>query len=149
MNNLKLHYDDISIVPEIITDINSRQECDPFIDGMLPIFASPMGSVIDDTNWRNFLDNRINVVIPRTIQLGVRLHILWRTCGTESQYKPFVAFSLAEAEKYILKDDQINDPEYIEDGDQLRVCIDLANGHMRKLLNLIQDIKKKWSFRNA
>lgn len=144
MTDVKLHYDDISIVPETLTDIESRKECNPYIDGMLPIFASPMGSVIDDTNWRNFLDNRINVVIPRTIRLEERLNILWYTCGTESQHKPFVAFSLSEAEKYILNDDQINDPEYIEDGDQLRVCIDLANGHMRKLLNLIQDIKKKF-----
>lgn len=144
MTDVKLHYDDISIVPETLTDIESRKECNPYIDGMLPIFASPMGSVIDDKNWRNFLDNRINVVIPRTIRLEERLNILWYTCGTESQHKPFVAFSLVEAEKYILNDDQINDPEYIEDGDQLRVCIDLANGHMRKLLNLIQDIKKKF-----
>lgn len=144
MTDVKLHYDDISIVPETLTDIESRKECNPYIDGMLPIFASPMGSVIDCTNWRDFLDNRINVVIPRTIRLEERLNILWFTCGTESQHKPFVAFSLAEAEKYILNDDQINDPEYIEDGDQLRVCIDLANGHMRKLLNLIQDIKKKF-----
>ena len=144
MTDAKLHYDDISIVPETITNIESRKECNPYIDGMLPIFAAPMGSVIDDTNWRNFLDNRINVVIPRTIRLEERLNILWYTCGDESQYKPFVAFSLAEAEKYILNDDHINDPEYIEDGDQLRVCIDLANGHMRKLLNLIKDIKNKF-----
>lgn len=144
MTDVKLHYDDISIVPETLTDIESRKECNPYVDGMLPIFASPMGSVIDDTNWRNFLDNRINVVIPRTIRLEERLSILLYTCVTESQHKPFVAFSLAETEKYILNDDQINDPEYIEDGDQLRVYIDLANGHMRKLLNLIQDIKKKF-----
>ena len=144
MTDVKLHYDDISIVPETITNIESRKECNPYIDGMLPIFAAPMGSVIDDTNWRTFLDNRINVVIPRTIRLEERLDILWYTCGPESRHKPFVAFSLAEAEKYILNDDHINDPEYIEDGDQLRVCIDLANGHMRKLLNLIKDIKNKF-----
>lgn len=144
MTDVKLHYDDISIVPETITDIKSREECNPYINGMLPIFASPMGSVIDDTNWRNFLDNRINVVIPRTIRLEERLDILWYTCWDESQYKPFVAFSLAEAEQYILNDDRINDSEYIEYGDQLRVCIDLANGHMRKLLNLIKGIKNKF-----
>ena len=144
MTDVKLHYDDISIVPETITDIKSREECNPYINGMLPIFASPMGSVIDDTNWRTFLNNRINVVIPRTIRLEERLDILWYTCGNESRHKPFVAFSLAEAEKHILNDDRINDPEYIEDGDQLRVCIDLANGHMRKLLNLIKGIKNKF-----
>ena len=93
MNDLKLHYDDISIVPEIVTDIDSRQECNPFIDGMLPIFASPMGSVLDESNWRFFMDHYINVVIPRTINLHKRLNILYETAGVVSKNKPFVSFS--------------------------------------------------------
>ena len=144
MTDVKLHYDDISIVPEVVTDIESRKECNPYVDGMLPIFASPMGSVVDNTNWISFLNNKINVVIPRTIRINERLNILWSTCYLQARHKPFVAFSLTEAEEYILNNNTINDPEFIKLGEQLRICIDLANGHMKKLLSIIKDIKTKF-----
>ena len=108
MNDLKLHYNDISIVPEIVTDIDSRQECNPFIDGMLPIFASPMGSVLDESNWRFFMDHYINVVIPRTININKRLNILYETTGVVSKKKPFVSFSLNEAKDFILYGDSLD-----------------------------------------
>lgn len=144
MKNVKLHYDDISIVPEIATDIDSRKECNPYIDGMLPIFASPMGSVLNETNWCTFLDNKINVVVPRTIDIKNRLNILWVTCDKDSNYKPFVALSLSEAEEHILNNNNIKYIEMMHEGYQLRICIDLANGHMNKLIKLIKDIKDKF-----
>ena len=144
MNDLKLHYDDISIVPEIVTDINSRSECNPYINGNLPIFASPMGSVLNEDNWRFFMDNSINVVIPRTISVQKRIGILFDTCGEMSTHKPFVAFSLNEAKEYILDNSEFNLILNEENRWKLRVCIDLANGHMRYLLHLIMDLKDKF-----
>lgn len=145
MDNLKLHYDDISIVPDIITDIDSRQECDPFIDGMLPIFAAPMGSVLDESNWRFFVDHYINVVIPRTIILHKRLNILYETAGVVSKNKPFVSFSLNEAKDFILYGDSLDVAKYKDyENAKYRLCIDLANGHMRSLLEVIKGIKEKY-----
>jgi len=41
MFNPKLSYDDVTLIPECLTDIESRKECNPYDeDGMLPIFAS-------------------------------------------------------------------------------------------------------------
>ena len=137
----KLHYDDISIIPEAITDIESRQECDPFIDGSLPIFASPMGSVLDETNWRLFMNQGINVVIPRTIDIYKRLNILY-DCG-ELEDKPFVAFSLCETLQYIVDNIVISHQKNC----RYRICIDLANGHMKTLLDLISEIKSKYGDR--
>ena len=145
MNDLKLHYNDISIVPEIVTDIDSRQECNPFIDGMLPIFASPMGSVLDESNWRFFMDHYINVVIPRTININKRLNILYETTGVVSKKKPFVSFSLNEAKDFILYGDSLDFVKYKDDEkSKYRICIDLANGHMRSLLEVIKGIKEKY-----
>ena len=141
MNDFKLHYDDISIVPEVVTDIDSRKECNPFIDGNLPIFASPMGSVLDETNWRFFMNNMINVVIPRTIDIDERLNILYETGSAVWPYKPFVSFSLNEANEYILDCNEFEDAQSNEvDVEKYRICIDLANGHMRSLLKLIKSI---------
>lgn len=145
MNDLKLHYNDISIVPEIVTDIDSRQECNPFIDGMLPIFASPMGSVLDESNWRFFMDRYINVVIPRTININKRLNILYETNGVVSKNKPFVSFSLNEAKDFILYGDSLDFVKYkYDENSKYRICIDLANGHMRSLLEVIKGIKEKY-----
>lgn len=145
MNDFKLHYDDISIVPEVVTDIDSRKECNPFIDGNLPIFASPMGSVLDETNWRFFMNNMINVVIPRTIDIDERLNILYETGSAVCPYKPFVSFSLNEAKEYILDCNEFEDAQNNEvEVEKYRICIDLANGHMRSLLKLIKSIKDKY-----
>ena len=48
IESLKYSYRDVTIVPALISDIDSRSECNPFYkDGNLPIFAAPMDSVVD------------------------------------------------------------------------------------------------------
>ena len=147
---VKLSYDDISIVPETVTNIYSRMECNPFDEnGMLPIFASPMGSVLDEHNWRTFYDNKVNVVIPRTLSLDERKKIMDYTKRQEQHYHPFIAFSLDETiDLFGLDSKEITsdmDPDVMRSNHfQMRICIDLANGHMNKLLKVIKDIKKSY-----
>lgn len=147
---VKLSYDDISIVPETVTNIFSRMECNPFDEnGMLPIFAAPMGSVIDEHNWRTFYDNKVNVVIPRTLSLDERKKIMDYTKRPEQHYHPFIAFSLDETiDLFGLDSKEITsdmDPDVMRSNHfQMRICIDLANGHMNKLLKVIKDIKKSY-----
>jgi hypothetical protein len=147
---VKLSYDDISIVPETVTNIFSRMECNPFDEnGMLPIFAAPMGSVIDEHNWRTFYDNKVNVVIPRTLSLDERKKIMDYTKRQEQHYHPFIAFSLDETiDLFGLDSKEITsdmDPDVMRSNHfQMRICIDLANGHMNKLLKVIKDIKKSY-----
>jgi hypothetical protein len=68
MSKLKLDWNDISIVPETISDISSRSEIDPFVNGNLPLFTAPMDKVIDVTNVKSFSDNLINVCLPRHVK---------------------------------------------------------------------------------
>lgn len=45
INNIKLGYDDISIVPECVSNIRSRKECSVFTETLsLPIFAAPVNN---------------------------------------------------------------------------------------------------------
>ena len=147
---VKLSYDDISIVPETVTNIFSRMECNPFDEnGMLPIFAAPMGSVIDEHNWRTFYDNKVNVVIPRTLSLDERKKIMDYTKRQEQHYHPFIAFSLDETiDLFGLDSKEITsdiDPDVMRSNHfQMKICIDLANGHMNKLLKVIKYIKKSY-----
>ena len=141
MPDLKLNYDDITIVPEAVTDICSRSQCIPYDeDGYLPIFASCMSSVVSIENTGNFNAAKIRTVIPRSYPLYVRTEFLEKNEGN------FVAFSLNEAkEVFIDKSVQIMAMLSVRSSDEpLRICIDLANGHMKCLLDLVKEIKEKY-----
>lgn len=141
MQDLKLNYDDITIVPEAVTDICSRSQCIPYDeDGYLPIFASCMSSVVSIENTGNFNAAKIRTVIPRSYPLYVRTEFLEKNEGN------FVAFSLNEAkEVFIDKSVQIMAMLSVRSSDEpLRICIDLANGHMKCLLDLVKEIKEKY-----
>lgn len=141
MQDLKLNYDDITIVPEAVTDICSRSQCIPYDeDGYLPIFASCMSSVVSIENTGDFNTAKIRTVIPRSYPLYVRTEFL------EKNEDNFVAFSLNEAkEVFIDKSVQIMSMLSVRSSDEpLRICIDLANGHMKCLLDLVKEIKEKY-----
>ena len=136
MQSLKLNYDDITIVPEAVTDICSRSQCIPYDeDGYLPIFASCMSSVVSIENTGDFNAAKIRTVIPRSYPLDKRFDFLFKNEGN------FVAFSLNEAEKYFHEQSSIAPPSRFDEKHPLRICIDLANGHMKCLLDLVKKIK--------
>lgn len=139
MMDFKLSYDDVSIVPERISTISSRKECNPYIDGMLPIFASPMDTVICEENIEDFLDNKINVVIPRNIDFCRRLEL-----GVK--YDVFFAVSIREAEDICKFYEGEYDSTCMKTDTKYKICIDIANGHMERLLNVCRRLK---SFDNA
>lgn len=136
MEKIKLNYDDITIVPEVVTNISSRKECNPFDEeGYLPIFASCMSSVVSMRNASDFNEAKIRVVIPRSYSVEERVKFLQYDCIN------FVAFSLAES-RNLFVDKQVILESSISLTKPLKVCIDLANGHMKCLLDTVKDIKK-------
>lgn len=152
LSDIALGYDDITIVPDELTDICSRSECNPYDkDGYLPIFAAPMSSVVSLENVSDFNDARIKAVIPRSYSVEKRLEFLF---GNEGN---FVAFSLSEAEELFATPSGLEDAMkkridmynnfllWRKNGRPLRICIDLANGHMRCLLDLVERIKARWA----
>ena len=122
---------DISIMPACVTEINHRAECNPYNDNnKLPIFVAPMSSVIDLNNAKIFEFNKLNVIVPRTINLEDRLNVC-------EEY--FIAVGLNEFENTILT---LN----LEDRKPIKICVDVANGHMKKLIDLCKYAKNR--FRN-
>ena len=50
-NSEKFDWNDISIVPAILSEISSRSEINAYLkNGKLPIFTAPMDTVIDENN---------------------------------------------------------------------------------------------------
>lgn len=130
---------DISIIPAVSTKILSRKECNPFrksingeSDSFYPIIASPMDSVLDDTNYEKYLENKINCIIPRTVPIERRLEL----CT-----KVFCAFSLKEAKEYFRDATwTVQDIERVGDC-KFYVLIDIANGSMLDEIHLGEELK--------
>ena len=119
MSIMKYNLNQICIVPARISDISSRSQCDPLINNKLPLFTAPMSSIINEVNFTDFEDNKINTILPRNIPLVFRLNHM---------YHNFIAVSLAEFNWII---DQPNASSF----EKKYLCIDTANGHMRSILD--------------
>lgn len=130
IESLKYSYRDVTIVPALISDIDSRSECNPFYkDGNLPIFASPMDSVVDLNMYGEYEKNNIIPIIPRTKNNPIEDRIQKCKEGV------WVAVSLKEFEQYFVPlQGSINEG---------KVLIDIANGHMKKLYDLVKKVKQR------
>lgn len=116
-------YNDLTIIPEVISDVESRSQCNPFVSkDKLPIFASPMASVVDDANYDTFINNYITPIIPRNIDIKIRI--------LKMNEQKWVALSLREFEDLFIT----NYKDRIEEiGHHYYICVDIANGHMKSL----------------
>jgi len=123
----KFDLTDIVLVPAVLSDIKSRSEVNPYYK-KLPLIAAPMDTVISiDTNLSNGtrpkFSSKIDVCLPRTAK---NLFKLW------FYNNDFVSISLTEFEALIL---------YYETYriiPSMKILVDVANGHMRKLFDLTQ-----------
>lgn len=131
--NIGYGYNDLCIVPVKTSKVTSRQECfEYYSDGNLPIFASPMASVVNVSNFNLWELNNIIPILPRNIHYDIRLDYL--------KQNKWVALSLTEFEELFVNDDSfMNNASRV-----VKVCVDLANGHMDKLINLCKIAKDKY-----
>lgn len=129
---IKYCYNDLTVVPEVISDISSRSECNPFENDMLPIFASPMSTIVNDKNINIWKSNYITPIIPRNINYYDRINY----CNNNE----WVAFSLSEFKRLFIDEVKQNNAIYVNK--KFKVCIDLANGHMRSLYESINEAKE-------
>lgn len=118
-------YADLTIVPAVISKIKSRKECNIFYeDGNLPIFAAPMMTVVNEYNYKIYEENKINVIIPRTVKYKQRIEFL--------NNEKWVAFSLKEFIKLFCTFGDDDMPR-VASNKTYKVLIDMADGHMQDL----------------
>ena len=124
---------DITLIPAEVSTISSRSECNPhYKNGKLPIFVAPMSQIINESNWGTF-NKYVNTIIPRNIDIQKRLELCIYT---------FCAFSLDEFEEWFINSVPEDSDELFKDVHY--VLIDVANGHMQKILDLCEKAKKIW-----
>lgn len=136
----KFDLDDIAIVPAIISEISSRSECETQSvfktqeEGGLkityPLMASPMDTVVCPENINRYIDGGIIPCMPR----GQKAH------KNTSRTDYFQAFGLAEIEEQLESEECSEFHFYRYDN----VLIDIANGHMERLVKTVKEIKRKF-----
>lgn len=126
---------DIAIIPSTWSVINSRSEIDTHVKfgklKRLPLMAAPMDTVVSNDNINTFVANNIIPCMPR----GQRANA---SKIDTSQY--FQAFGLQEIETQLENHIHLNERAEFSTFDN--ILIDIANGHMKKLVNLVKEIKK-------
>jgi IMP dehydrogenase/GMP reductase len=142
MKEQKFDLDDIVLVPEEESTINSRKDCQIHRDDTLwlPLMASPMDTVISENNYEQYIKNFIVPCIPRGL---ADKHLLKKTYY-------FQSFSLHDIESaiehYETYKDDISEVYPNAFYHFPNVLIDIANGHMKKLIKIIKKIKKEWPY---
>lgn len=129
MNNKRLlfDFDDILIIPATSTNINSRYT-DIKLPNKLPLFTAPMDTVVDLTNYKEFIKNNINVVLPRTVSLNDVFD------GNYYYGEFFISLGFNDIEYHIGYNFKLI-PYHA------RILIDVANGHQQKIIKYCRFIK--------
>jgi IMP dehydrogenase/GMP reductase len=139
MQDIKFDFNDITLFPDTLSEIESRKECiSLYNDGNLPIISSPMYSIIPHNisytdlskTLELFKHNRIVPTIPRGITVPL--------CS-----KYFTSFSLQEFKEKFLSKKIDNNPH--KDKQPYKVLIDMANGHMKSLLDAVIEFRKLYN----
>jgi IMP dehydrogenase/GMP reductase len=121
-------YDDVTIIPGVLSKVEHRTECIPWDkEGMLPLFTAPMDTVVSKKNFDLFEENKIHPILPRTESIEDRINY---ACDDK-----WAAFSLQEFEKLFTTGETKSDKK-------IRALIDIANGHMEKIVEVSRKAKE-------
>ena len=130
---IKFDFDDILLQTESITEIDSRYS-DIKLKGRLPIITAPMDTVVDSNNYHLFHQQNINVCLPRG-----------EFPDPDDIEETFISVSLDSFEQ--LLDKSSNGETGLEI--YPRICIDVANGHMKRMHDLLRRKKNMPSLRHV
>ena len=136
---IKFDFDDILISPSTVSNIDSRNEINIYDDNnMLPLFTAPMFDVVSDNNINEFISNRIYGIYPRKNQSDYNENNI-----ISYDDKKFVSIGLNEFNSIFLNEKNTKYIDLINNSDKpIHILIDIANGHMTKLINSLWESKK-------
>jgi len=129
----KFDFDNILIVPKVSTQVTSRYK-DIILPKELPLFTAPMDTVVNLDNLDTFLDNRVQVTLPRTIKYDEFID-RFRKYNIYEYSKVFISMGFEDIEKEY----KTNFKGFYEN---THILIDVANGHMQKIVDFAREIKR-------
>lgn len=129
IDKITYSYNSIGIIPSFLSNVQHQNDCNVFDkNGFLPLFTTPIDTVVNENNFNVFIQNKIYPILPKNININDRL--------TYIRNEKWAAFSLDEFKTYFCSDkNRINNiiPH---------ILIDMANGHMSILYRYIRKAKQ-------
>jgi len=145
INNLetpKFDFHDIALVPSVLSKIESRSEIK--LPSLLPLIASPMNSVLSIKKENRFHEEFLNsllkqmiVCVPRNYEYSTYTELFKYSSLNKSMFK-----SISLQEFRLIETDFDAFQNLILDSEC--ILVDIANGHMWKLLDLSKIFIKKF-----
>lgn len=124
---------EIALVPAVISEVEHRADVNPFYETKLPIFVAPMTCLLNKENWNTFYNSKVIPIYPIWYNDDFRLSGNINSDG-------WIAMTLDEFIHYFCAceaDEDVEDNHY-------HICIDCANGHMKRLLDAVKDAKQEY-----
>jgi IMP dehydrogenase/GMP reductase len=120
-------FDDFLIEPAILSPIRSRSVINTRnIWGALPLMTAPMDTVVCENNFHLYKNKGILPVLPRTAN----------PTNDWVDTNIFLSYSLQDFERIFLLH-----RKRVDSGSRFMVLIDVANGHMSDLYDLVKEAK--------
>ena len=144
MRDLKFDLNDIVLVPAEGSDVDSRGQCNIktefSLSRFLPLMTAPMDTVVSANNYKAYLNNNIIPCLPRGINI--------KNVPIDKRYY-FQSFGLKTIEDHLHYKFKSGDIDLESNLDIAfwsfpNILIDIANGHMNKLISIIKEIKRKF-----
>ena len=125
---------EIALIPKSISEINSRKEICPFDkNGRLPIFVAPMTCLVNDYNLYQYTDANVYPIYPVYFNNEQQTNYLMKA-------GKWVALTLEQFKNNFC---ECNASKEVSPG-WYKVLIDVANGHMLQIYDLVSNAKQKY-----
>ena len=135
LNKIGYSLKDVTVVQAPIGKYLHRGDVNTFTNicnrEVYPIFVSPMTSVTDETNYKEWIKHKLTPVVPRSVRQNLNFKERMKIAE-----ETFVSISLQEAEEELLK------MEIKEDQKKIYICIDIANGNLQNLYQTCKRLKR-------
>ena len=135
LNKIGYSLKDVTVIQAPIGKYLHRGDVNTFTNicerEVYPIFVSPMASVTDETNYKEWIKHKLTPVVPRSVRQNLNFKERMKIAE-----ETFVSISLQEAEEELLK------MEIKENQKKLYICIDIANGNLQNLYHTCKRLKR-------
>lgn len=130
--------DEVGLLPAVTSDIKHRADVNPYVNSpfgcaVLPVFVAPMTCILNANNICTFARSKFEPILP-VVDADLELRI---QLPNGSDWRGWTAMTLDEFKHYFCACNAKEDRVY-------HILIDVANGHMKELYDVVKDAKQEY-----